>query len=56
MARVNIHEAKIIIAKVGRSVARLVWYEEPRRARRVLGRDVGLFEVFDAFDVHAVFV
>ena len=65
MARVNIHEAKthlsrllarvaegeeIIIANAGRSVARLVRYEEPRRAKRVLGRDVGLFEVPDDFD------
>ena len=65
MAKVNIHEAKthlsrllarvaageeIIIAKAGRSIARLVPYDEPRRAKRLLGLDAGLFVVPDDFD------
>jgi prevent-host-death family protein len=65
MAKVNIHEAKthlsrllarvaegeeIIIAKAGRPIARLLAYDEPSCAKRVLGRDAGLFEVPDDFD------
>ncbi len=65
MAKVNIHDAKthlsrllarvaegeeIIIAKAGRSIARLLPYDEPHQAKRVLGRDVGLFEIPEDFD------
>ena len=60
---VGIHEAKthlsrllrrvaageeIVIAKSGLPVARLVPFEAPKT--RMLGRDVGLFEIPDDFD------
>ena len=65
MTIVNIHEAKthfskllakvaageeVIIARAGKPVARLSAYVECTD-RRILGRDIGLFEVPDDFDV-----
>ena len=63
MHEVNIHEAKthlsrllmrvaqgeeIVIARAGKPIARLVPVEP--KARRILGRDQGLFEVPDDFN------
>jgi prevent-host-death family protein len=63
MHEVNVHEAKthlsrllvrvaqgeeIIIARAGKPIARLVPVES--KARRILGRDQGLFEVPDDFN------